>query len=499
MSMSISNIVNVQLNSVPKGAARKDFGAIAVFTPESGEAFKDKSTRYVYVDSQSDVEALFGVDSETAKCTQPIYAQSPRARQVIICRWQKDGATIEASKNQLKGGPLNSSLEAFKKISNGTFSLYIGKAIKQVTGLDFSQVSGFNAIAEVITEAIGSDITCTYDQIGNRFLLSANVAGENKETELFHAFQDDSQGDYVGGMLKLEDGQAVKIKGQDQIVLESETLAEALFNVYQVNKGFYGVLFAAQLSDSDLEVAAKWGQTERKLIGSTIFQKEQLENVDSNPYKKIKDMQVDHFLAVYDPNDLYAVSSAMSVLLSMNFSANNGTLTLKFKSQPTITADDITATEYNKAKALGINVYTYFDDVAMLTEGMVIGGKFADEVVILDWFVDAVQKNLFNALYKTPNKIPLTDKGQAILLAVAAEACEEGVNNGAFAPGKWTGNEFGKLKRGDFLDKGYYIWAAPMDTLSDNDREQRRATPIQIAVKLAGAIHFVDAIINYNR
>lgn len=47
--------------------------------------------------------------------------------------------------------------------------------------------------------------------------------------------------------------------------------------------------------------------------------------------------------------------------------------------------------------------------------------------------------------------------------------------------------------------KGYYVWAAPMDTLSDSDKEQRTATPIQVAVKLAGAIHFVDIIVNYNR
>ena len=152
-----------------------------------------------------------------------------------------------------------------------------------------------------------------------------------------------------------------------------------------------------------------------------------------------------------------------------------------------------------KAKRLGINVYTYFDDAAMIAEGTVIGGKFADEIVILDWFKDAVQKEVFARLYKSPTKIPLTDKGQAILISAVEKVCLEGVNNGAFAPGKWTGDNFGNLKTDDYLEKGYYIWAAPMDTLSDSDREQRRATPIQVAVKLAGAIHSSDVIVNYNR
>ena len=185
--------------------------------------------------------------------------------------------------------------------------------------------------------------------------------------------------------------------------------------------------------------------------------------------------------------------------VSQNSRAATSTLTLKFKQQPTITADEITATEFSKAKRLGINVYTYFDDVAMIAEGTVMGGKFADEIVILDWFVDAVQKEVFARLYKSPTKIPLTDKGQAVLIAAVEKVCLEGVNNGAFAPGQWTGDSFGNLTTGDYLEKGYYVWAAPMDTLSDSDREQRRATPIQTAVKLAGAIHSSDVIVNYNR
>ncbi|WP_318151891.1 DUF3383 family protein [Pasteurella canis] len=36
--------------------------------------------------------------------------------------------------------------------------------------------------------------------------------------------------------------------------------------------------------------------------------------------------------------------------------------------------------------------------------------------MILDWFTDAVQKEVFARLYKSPTKIPLTDKGQAVLI-----------------------------------------------------------------------------------
>ncbi len=98
MALSISNIVNVQLNTVPKSASRKDFGVVVLFTPEAGNVFTDMKTRYLYVNSQREVELAFGTESETAKAALPFFAQSPRAKQLIIGRWQKNAKTIEATK-----------------------------------------------------------------------------------------------------------------------------------------------------------------------------------------------------------------------------------------------------------------------------------------------------------------------------------------------------------------------------------------------------------------
>lgn len=502
MALSISNIVNVQLNTVPKSAARKSFGTVALFTPEAGQAFNDATTRYVYVESQKDVESLFGTNSETAKAAQPFFAQSPRAKQLIIARWQKEQATIEATKNALRGATLSDDLETFKSISNGSFSITIGSTAKVVDGLVFSEAADFHAVATKIkdkltTLKVNADVT--YDETGNRFIISAADSGESNDTLIFYAEKGNATGDYIGGMLKLEDGQATRVIGKNQVPVKAEKVEQALFNVSEVENGWYGFTFAAQLTDAQIEAAAKYAQANDKLFGASVIKSEHIEWSASNVFKKLYDAQLDHTLAIFDKNDLYPASSALARLLSVNFTANNSTLTLKFKQQPTITADEITATEFAKAKRLGINVYTYFDDAAMIAEGTVIGGKFADEIVILDWFKDAVQKEVFARLYKSPTKIPLTDKGQAILISAVEKVCLEGINNGAFAPGKWTGDSFGNLKTDDYLEKGYYIWAAPMDTLSDSDREQRRATPIQVAVKLAGAIHSSDVIVNYNR
>lgn len=501
MALSISNVVNVQLNTVPKSAARKEFGVVALFTPEAGNAFNDAKTRYVYVNDLQEVEQLFGSNSETAKAAFPFFAQRPRAKQLIICRWQKNAATIEATANQLRGAVLNNDLDDFKKIVNGGFNISVGANQHAITGLDLSRCENFGAVATKITEkltALNAPVALSYDETGNRFLLTATAVGENKTSLMGYATQGDAE-EYLGAMLKLEEGQAGLKRGTNRISLKAEKLNEALFNVAEVNNNWYGFTFAAQLTDAQIELAAKYAQANTKLFGANVNRPEQLEWSADNVFKKLYDAQLDHTLAIYDKDDLYACSSALARLLSVNFAANNSTITLKFKTQPGITADDVTATEHNKAKRLGINTYTYYDDVAMLAEGMVIGGRFADEVVILDWFADAVQKEVFARLYKSPTKLPLTDKGQAVLIAAVEKVCLEGINNGAFAPGQWLGDGFGTLNTGDYLEEGYYVWAAPMDTLSDSDREQRRATPIQTAVKLAGAIHFSDVMINFNR
>lgn len=500
MALPISNIVNVQLNTVPKSALRKDFGAIVLLTPENGNVFNDEKTRYVYVTAQTEVESMFGVGSQTALATIPFFSQSPRAKTLIIARWNKTQRQVSATPNKMTGSPINTSIDVLKRISSGYLTINIGNSTVNLESLDFSSCTDYDSVANVLKAKLsGKKITAKWDSDGNRIILEANTSGEDDKTTLLYSTDNALSGSYVGKILGLEDGQASVFKGSNALTIQAETIGEALFNLSEVNNNFYGMTVADSLTDDQIKVCANFAQSNTKLFGITINKPAQLENVNTNVFRQLKDASLDHTLAIYDKNDLYSVVSALARLLSVNYSANNSTITLKFKTQPSITADEITQTEYQKAKALGINVYTYYDDVAMITEGTVIGGKFADEIVILDWFSDAVQKEVFARLYKSPTKLPLTDKGQAILISAVEKVCFEGVNNGAFAQGVWTGDGFGKLETGDYLETGFYVWAAPMDTLSDSDREQRKATPIQVAVKLAGAIHQSDVIINYNR
>lgn len=282
---------------------------------------------------------------------------------------------------------------------------------------------------------------------------------------------------------------------------ENEALSEAMFNLTEYAPHWYAGVAVGELSDEEILETADWIlAADKKIFGITTSNANHIEMDDKlSPFKTLKDELNYRVVALYDKNDPYAIMSYLARGLSVNFGANNSTITMKFKTLPGISADQMTLTEAMKCKALGINYYTYYDENAMVAEGTMVGGRFFDEVHILDWFVDAVQKEVFSTLYRSPTKVPLTDRGTAMLIAAVNKVCREGIHNGAFTPGVWNGDSFGNLVTGDRLDEGFYVYCDTVDNLSTSDREQRKAPPLQVAVKLAGAIHFADILVNFDR
>ena len=71
--------------------------------------------------------------------------------------------------------------------------------------------------------------------------------------------------------------------------------------------------------------------------------------------------------------------------------------------------------------------------------------------------------------------------------------------NGLFAPGIWTGPPVGNINTGTPLPLGYQIYAPLVATQAQADREARRAVPIAVYGKFAGAIHFANIAVTVNR
>lgn len=193
----------------------------------------------------------------------------------------------------------------------------------------------------------------------------------------------------------------------------------------------------------------------------------------------------------YSSKSRYAALSAFGRAFTVDFTGSNTTITLKFKQEPGVTYETLTAPQADALEAKNCNVYVYYNnDTAILEQGVMCNGDFFDERHGLDWLQNAVQTADYNTMYTSTTKIPQTDKGTTKRIANIELVLQQAVTNGLFAPGKWTGGDIGELTTGDTLTKGYYIYAESVDDQTQADREARKGVPIQVAAKLAGAVHY---------
>lgn len=196
----------------------------------------------------------------------------------------------------------------------------------------------------------------------------------------------------------------------------------------------------------------------------------------------------------------YAAISAFGRAFTVNFTGNNTTITLKFKTEPGVTYETLTTAQAAAIDAINGNVYVYYaNDTAIIQQGVMANGDFFDERHGLDWLQNYVQTNLYNLLYTSATKIPQTDAGVTRLMTSVEASLDQAVNNGLVAPGVWNGGQIGQIESGDTLTKGYYVYADAVANQAQSDREARKSPVIQAALKLAGAIHYGDVQINVVR
>lgn len=222
-------------------------------------------------------------------------------------------------------------------------------------------------------------------------------------------------------------------------------------------------------------------------------------NIDNIGYK-LKAAGYARTFWQYSSSSKYAAISAFGRAFTVNFTGNNTTITLKFKTEPGVTYETLTTPQAAAIDAINGNVYVYHaNDTAIIQQGVMANGDFFDERHGLDWLQNYVQTNLYNLLYTSTTKIPQTDAGVTRLMTNVEASLDQAVNNGLVAPGVWNGGPIGQIQSGDTLTKGYYVHADAVANQAQSDREARKSPVIQAAIKLAGAIHYGDVQINVVR
>ncbi|CAH6101688.1 DUF3383 family protein [Citrobacter koseri] len=287
---------------------------------------------------------------------------------------------------------------------------------------------------------------------------------------------------------------------------EEETLLEAVNALLDYNS-WYGLHLAVPEGDypSDADMiavsAAIESSTVSRILAITSDEADIMSAaIETDLASKLKAAKYSRSYIQYSSTSRYAALSSFGRAFTVNFTGSNTTITLKFKQLPGVTYETLGTSQVNALEAKNCNVYVYYEnDTAILEQGVMCNGDFFDERHGLDWLQNAVQTADYNTLYTSTTKIPQTDAGTTTRIANIEKVLDVAETNGLFAPGIWTGGPMGQLSTGDTLTKGYYTWADTVDNQLQTDREARKGVPIQVAAKLAGAVHYGDVAITVVR
>lgn len=435
------------------------------------------------VPSKVDVSELLGLSNGTSKPgTDLVPAVEPIPE-------------VPATAGTLTGGNIN--LATLRRITNGQISINLNGSVNPVvlTNLNFSNVRSVSDIPALLTLQGASVIAD-----GEHLLITSNTLG--KQSAVSYATAGTiTQAQDLSKLLKLTSELALT----PTLGTDDESALAALKRLTNASADWYGAMFAASEmpSDDDLLECAEFteGQNDiTRVFGITATDTRTLDSSwEQDIASRCKAENLSRTVVQYSQNP-YAIASFFGRAFTVNFSGNMTTITMMYKSEPSISAETITETQAQTLEAKRCNVFVnYNNNTSIIQYGVTSGDYWWDERHGADWLKEYIGNSIWNLFMTANTKIGQDDAGVNKIVSVINESLVQAKANGFVGAGTWNGDGFGQLSKGDYLNDGFYIYAPPMSTQSQADREQRISVPIQVAAKLLGAIHTVDVAVNLNR
>ena len=494
----ISNVINVAL--IPEGqlAARDNMNVVAILTSEIG--FLSTTKRYALYSNAADVAADFGSDSAANDFAQVFFSQTPNPVNaggvLVIGFYRAAEESVAATAAVLEGIQLTEAtiISQLQEVSDGSFDIDIDGATENITALDFRVATDLDDIVDILNDELTGGTASEDDQ---KIIITSDTTGV---TSLIDFPAVAAGGTFVGNILGLADGTgATTTQGADADTNPLETKVEAVTALF-AEVQFRGYCFIDNPIDADSKLLATWGQA-NSVLGYDVFDAAANLTVDvTNVVWDIKLSGLTNYRMLFSAagNRKFA-AGYMARAHVVNFAAENSALTMNLKEIRGVAAEDYTQTQIAAAKTVGLDLYTTTKKVAVvLTSG---ANDFMDNRYNIIAYIDAVQTDLFNLLKQTGTKIPQTVRGVNQLIDQAEKTTRGFVRAAVFAPGTWTSPDyFGDLDTFNRNIEGYgfYFLAGRLSDQSQVDRQDRKSPVLQGAVKNAGAIHFVNIIINFN-
>jgi len=491
-TLPVSRLISSSVNLSPSAAQSQNLSTLLIVGSSSVINTIERFRIYGDID---DIASDYGTIAPEYLAAVLAFEQAPQPTQLCVGRWAKT-----ATSGQLIGGTLSTAQQAianFTAIAAGALNVTVDGTIKSLTAINLSAVTNLNAVAAAITTKLAGAGTVIWNANYSRFEFTSATTGVTSTLTYASAPGTGTDLSVPMGIASTSSG-AYIVAG---VAAETALAATALFDA-QFGQQWYGLTICGAVDADHVAVASYIEATTTKHVyGVTTQEAGVLVATDTtNIAYQLKALGLNKTMVSYSSSNPYAVVSMMSRILTTDYNQNNSVITLMYKQEPGIVAESLNTTQVTALEGFNCNVYTAYDNgTAIIEPGVVSSGEYIDTIVGVDNFAVDLQTAEFNLLYTSTTKIPQTDPGTHLIVTTAEQVCVKYVTAGLFAPGTWEVGGFGALSQGDFMPKGFYVYAAPISTQSVADRKARKSVPIQIAAKLAGAIHKVNLAINVNQ
>lgn len=285
----------------------------------------------------------------------------------------------------------------------------------------------------------------------------------------------------------------------------TETPLETYTACRQDDSEWYVGIYCNTMTDSDILEIAQYNEscTPDSLFAFTTNESAVYDPNDGGIFSQLQSLQYRRTIGQYSTSEVDAIAAIIGWAMGAMTGTNNSAYTLAYKREVGVQAENymqrFTSNQVNAIKGFKGNVYInrgeYYN---IFEEGTMFDGTWFDEMIYLDKFKNDCQLSLMDILV-ADNKVPQTEAGMSRLKQAIKEECDKMVNIGFIAAGVWKSTTVLKLEYGDTLPNGYLIQSEAINDQTQADRDARKAPPIYVSLKLAGAIHHVTVQVDVNR
>lgn len=509
-NLPINRLINTSINLAPNAAQIQSISDMLVLgntvVPGTFNGI-NVNERYRIYSSAPAVQSDLGSASPEYAAALEWFSQSPQPNRILIGRW----AQTATSGLLLCGSPTlaNQSYTAWTGIAAGTFKIGVNTAIlTSIATGTFAGVTSMNGVAAVIQTALNGYLagtTCIWNANYSRFEIASPTTGASSSVTFLSAT---GAGTDISGMMAgLSSSSGVLAVGG--IAAESaQSAANTFDNLF--GQSWYGLFMPTISADSDhVAVAGAVEAMTNKHFYFTGSLESAIPNLSLTADTGSGSPSIAALLyntgynrtaGQYSSSNINAAISLAAKALTINYNGNSTVIDNMYKQEPGIVSETLNINQISNLEAKNFNVFlAYNNNTQIIEPGNNVSGLPIDIITGVDWLALTIQTAVYNLLYLSPTKIPQTDAGNNQIVNAMEAVLAQSVANGLVAPGVWTAPGFGAIAQGDLLPKGYYVYAPPIATQLAADRSARKSVAFQIAIKLAGAIRYVNIQINVNR